>query len=689
MIRLLVLMVCALSVLSPPSAALAGLREPAVERQDIAVTLMPAEHLVRGESTIAFAAGTRTASLRLSPSATIKAVTVSGENISFSFTGGILSLDIPKTAGSGAVPVTITYRAVFDDPLPLHPGSSEDPTYGVNGAITAQGTFLGDGAGWYPAPLSTPQQRAVRIAAPAGTEAVTAGRRVSRETAGGVSRSSWEEARPVGGLSLCAGPYRIEERRMDGVDLYTYFYPDNASLSSRYLDAAARYLRFYVDLFGPYPFEKFAVVENFFPTGYGFPSFTLLGGSIIRLPFIIDTSFPHEIAHSWWGNAVQVDQSEGNWSEGLVTYLADYLLKERRSAGEGREYRRQFLSNYAALVKPEHDFPLSGFTSRVDPASRAIGYGKGAMVFHMIRTEIGDRAFFGALRDICRERLLYRPATWGDFERAFSRSSGRDLGPFMRQWLTRPGGPRLALGEVTRRREENGWTISGTLVQSPPFYELQVPLRLETDGQPLGEILQVTRGETAFRISSATEPRRLTLDPDADLFRILAPNEIPVTVNSIKASKRLLAVMTKGCRAEERTFRRLLESLGQGTAAVIREDELDASRMQGHDLMFCGIPKQRALLPPFPAEITLGGTEFSVQGDIVHAPDGLLFLAARFPDQTGRVAALFQPLSETAAERYAPKITHYGTYGSLMFAGGALRYKGTTPPSTEGSAVSF
>lgn len=263
---------------------------------------------------------------------------------------------------------------------------------------------------------------------------------------GAVSHSYWEEAWPVGGLSLCAGPYRIEERRVAGVDLYTYFYPDNASLASSYLDAATKYLNFYSDLFGPYPFEKFAVVENFFPTGYGFPSFTLLGSSIIRLPFIIDTSFPHEIAHSWWGNAIQVDQSEGNWSEGLVTYLADYLLKERRSAAEGRDYRMQFLTDYAALVATDNDFPLSGFTSRVDPASRAIGYGKGAMVFHMIRNAIGDRAFFGALREICRERL-YRSATWSDFERAFSRSSGRDLSSFMKQWLTRPGGPRLALSK--------------------------------------------------------------------------------------------------------------------------------------------------------------------------------------------------------------------------------------------------
>jgi peptidase M1-like protein len=688
MSRLLVQVLLVLSVACLACAASADWREPAVERQEIAVTLMPSDHLLIGESTITFAAGTRRVSLKLTPAAIIKSVTISGAKIPFSFVGGALSLDIPETAGQGAVSVTVSYCAVFNDPLPLHPGSSEDPTYGVNGAITTQGTFLGEGAGWYPAPSSTPRKRTVRVAAPAGTEALTAGKRVSRGTAGAVTHSTWEEARPGGGLTLCAGPYRIEERRVDGVDLYTYFYPDNASLAARYLDAAARYLKFYGDLFGPYPFEKFAVVENFFPTGYGFPSFTLLGSSIIRLPFIIDTSFPHEIAHSWWGNAIQVDQSEGNWSEGLVTYLADYLLKERRSAAEGRDYRMQLLSDYAALVPAANAFPLSGFTSRVDPTSRAIGYGKGAMVFQMIRNEIGDRAFFGALREICRERL-YRSATWSDFKRAFSRSSGRDLSSFMKQWLTRPGGPRLAFSNVTRRREGPGWWVSGTVVQSSPFYELRLPLRLETDGPPVREFLPVSRGLTPFTISSPTEPRQLLLDPDAEVFRVLAPGEIPVTVNSIKGSKQLLIVMTAECRAGGETFRRLLESLGQGEAAVIREDELDAARIRGHDLLFCGIPKQRSLLPPLPAGITLQDSGFSVDEDTVQAPDGLLFLVLQLPASSGRVAALFQPLSAAAAEQYSPKITHYGKYGSLMFTGGAIRHKGTIAPSAGGSAVGF
>ena len=686
--RLLLLTMIFLSLSCPVYADSPDRQEPAPQRQEIEVTLKPAEHLLLGVSTVTFAAGTQRAFLKLSPTAHIESVTASGAKLPFSFSDGTLSLNIPKASGQEAVPITVTYRALFNDPLPQHSGSSEDPTYGVNGAITTQGTFLGGAAGWYPVPPTVPLKRSVQVFAPAGTEALTAGRRVKRSTKGSVTSSLWEEEHPVGTLTLCAGPYRIEERREAGVDLYSYFYPDNASLSSRYLDAAARYLRFYSDLFGPYPFEKFAVVENFFPTGYGFSSFTLLGSAIIRLPFIIDTSFPHEIAHSWWGNAIEVDQSEGNWAEGLATYLADYLLKERRSTAEGREYRVQLLSDFATLVTAAADFPLVAFSSRVDPASRSIGYGKSAMVFHMVRTEIGDRAFFGALREIYRERR-YRAATWGDFTRAFSRSSGRDLSAFMQQWLTRPGGPRVVLSNVTHRhegegqgegqRDGRGWTVSGSVVQSPPFYELQVPLRLESDGAAIRKILPLTGAETPFTFSTPTEPQQLLLDPDAELFRVLAPGEIPVTVNSIKGSKQLLAVITEDCRAGDATFKRFLESLGKSGTTVIREDKLDEERLRTHDLIFCGIPKQRSLLPPLPSGISLRSTGFTINEDVVPAPDGLLFLVLPFPAPSVRIAALFLPLSETAAEQYAAKITHYGKYGSLVFTGGAIRHKGTIP----------
>jgi hypothetical protein len=675
---------CLLACLVAPANAQPAGSE--IQFQGVAVTLNPEGHEVTGESNLIYAAGAaRRVTLRLAESARVRFVEIADRRSPFVFDGGVLSLDLPGK--SAPLTVTISYSASFNDRVAGGPGAGEDPSYGVNGAITQEGSFLGDGAYWYPVPSQVPARRLLKVTAPAGTEAVSYGRRVSRETSGAVTRSVWEEARPVGALTLCAGPYRIEESSANGIPVYSYLYPGNSSLSSRYLEAAARYLVFYSELLGPYPFEKFAVVENYFPTGYGFPSFTLLGGTVIRLPFIVDTSLPHEIAHSWWGNGVEVDPREGNWCEGLVSYLADYYLKERRSPAEGREHRRQLLIDYASLVTPGNDFPLSRFTSRVDPSSRAIGYGKGAMVFHMIRNRIGDRAFFDALREVARERM-YHSASWSDFVRAFSRSSGADLSPYMNQWLNRTGGPRLALSEVRERKEGGEWLVTGNIVQTPPLYDLPVPLRLQGEGAPVQQTVRVSGERTPFRISSSNRPRRVVLDPDAEVFRVLAPQEIPVTVNSLKGSRSLIGVITENCRCDRETFQNLLASLSQGGAPVYREKDLTGKEAAGHDLLFCGMPGQGVLTPSLPDGVEISAGSFSVAGERYQGPDALLLLVTKGQGE-GRVSGVFHPLSQAAAALYAQKITHYGKFGYLAFAGGGNRAKGTLSGADGGVAVNF
>jgi aminopeptidase N len=666
-----------------------GTGAPAIDSERILVALDPARHLLAGESTVTFAPRSGgEISFDLHPGATVLKVVVDGAAVLPDVAGGRLTVRYPAVTKEQPRRITITYRALFDDPLPGRTVGTEDPSYGVNGVIGAEGVFLGGGVAWFPRPPAPPVTRTIEITTPAEMEAITAGERLERRTTGGKTVSVWREAHPSGNPALSAGRYLVSERKLGALPLYTYFLADDAPLAAAYLDASARYLKFYQELFGPYPFEKFAVVENFIPTGYGFPSYTLLGGSVIRLPFIIGTSLPHEISHNWWGNGVLVDYREGNWSEGLATYVADYLLEERKSPAAGRDYRFKILTDYASLVPPSAEFPLDRFMARSDPASRAIGYGKSAMVFHMVRTMIGERAFFDALRQVCREKL-YREASWSDFVRAFSRTSGKDLAPFMEQWLTRAGGPRLSLSGVTKTYEGGKWRVRGTVVQVLPYWQFPVTMDIATAAGEVRQTLSVVGERTPFAVTLAAQPRRLALDSDSNLFRILAPAEIPPAVNRIKGSRRLLAVATRDCRASRATLGRLLESLGNPGARVIQEDEAKREVTAGHDLLVCGVPQTRGLLPPLPAGVKLAGKEFAIGKETFSSPDDTLFVVTGHPAEPDRVTALFLPLSAPAADACVTKITHYGTYGYLVFSAGTNRKKGLLPAAGGETAVNF
>lgn len=614
----------------------------------------------------------------LSGNARVTSVSVDGEEVTVMRGKGSLTVAIDDKPPGTTTLVRIAYEGTFRDPPPEDPVNTEDPSFGVAGTISPAGVFLSDGADWYPELAGRRATFRVHVEGPAGLEAVTAGKRNRRGTSGGRTFSEWETSCPIRGLTLSAGRYVVRDRAVDNVTVSTYFFPGNDPLSGKYLDAVERYLRLYESLLGPYPFEKFAVVENFFPTGYGFPSWTLLGSTVVSLPFIIDTSLGHEIAHSWWGNGVFVDPGGGNWSEGLTTYVADHLYKERASPAEGREYRLKILRDYATLVPPGSDFPVDRFTGRTDPATQAVGYGKAAMIFHMARREIGDEAFWAGLRIVARDRL-FRPASWDDLSEAIGSAAGRDMGPFFRRWIGSAGAPFLSLSGVRAERDGKGWKVAGGVRQEKPVFDLKVPVRLETAGAPVDILLPMKGEEETFTIASNDRPKSLLLDPDVDIFRRLHPAEIPPTVNGIRGSGGLAVVVAKGFpQATAEAARILLTAMGRERLPLLREEDTSPEALADRDVLYFGLPSGRGYLPAaLPRELALAPGKFTLNGTEFAAPGDALFAVLPHPSAAGRVAAVFLPLSPEAANAAGRKIPHYGKYSYLAFSGGNNRDKGT------------
>lgn len=645
------------------------------------VTLHPERKELVATDRMTIDAGGEQLCFRLARGASVSRVTVNGAPAGFSFLDGRFCLRKPATGNKGEArhTVELSYAAVFDDPVPRNPVHTEDPSYGVTGVIGPAGTLLLGGVGWYPRMRGTTATFTLRVNGPAGYEAVTTGECMARKTEDGVSTSLWEVAVPDPNLALSAGPYVITEEAVGGVALYTYFWAEDQGLAPAYLEATARYIRLYSDLFGPYPFRKFAVVANFFPTGYGFPSYTLLGRRVIRLPFIIETSLGHEIAHSWWGNGVRVDYERGNWSEGVTSYVADHLYKERSSPEEGRTYRLNILRDYAALVPPEKDFALREFLSRVSPATRVVGYGKGAMVFHMLRRLLGDEVFWRALGTVFQEKRFQR-ASWEDFAVIMGRVGGRQLGPFFAQWVDRVGAPVLELADVTAHETGGSWTVRGKMRQSEPCYALQVPVRLEMeDGESIHTVSSSTV-ETPFVFRLPRRPTRLLLDPEVDLFRRLFPGEIPATVNGIKASEKLAVVYAEGVSAELAAAGKvLLRGLGHPGISVMEEKQTSPSALTGHDLLLVGLPTGKDWIPVLSGRVLISSDPLVVADRALNQATDSAFLTCFTPERNGRIVALFVAPSLPAATAVARKIPHYGKYSYLVFSGEKNVAKGAWP----------
>ncbi|MBV6449090.1 M20/M25/M40 family metallo-hydrolase [Nitrosomonas sp.] len=440
------------------------------------------------------------------------------------------------------------------------PGQEYSRSFGSTpGVISPEGVFLASASAWYPQFGDALVSFQLDIQVPSGWDVVSQGS-LLRENNGDETRHVvWEEKQPQDDIYLIAAKFQRYTQSAGAFNAMMYLRSADQPLAQKYLDATAQYIAMYNKLIGPYPYNKFALVENFWESGYGMPSFTLLGSKVIRLPFILHSSYPHEILHNYWGNGVFVDYAKGNWAEGLTAYLADHLINEQR--GKGEEYRRDVLQKYADFVGKEKDFPVIRFVSRHSASSEAVGYGKTMMFFHMLRQELGDDAFTKALRRFYQQ-FKFQQATFADLLATFNASTGKDLTQRFEQWVHRTGAPDLVLRSAEAEPHGGGYKLTLTVEQTQAGepYRLQVPVAVTLEGEDMAteSHIIIEQQKQTFEMEFANRPVRIDLDPHFDVFRRLDSREIPSALSQgFGAEKPLLILPAREQKAVLEAYRAL------------------------------------------------------------------------------------------------------------------------------------
>lgn len=499
--------------------------DPATRRLDVVAEIRPQ-----------VAPPARDFDFALHPSLRIESASSVGKSVPVTATtrrDGLQGWRVPVT---GSAPVRLVYGGVLP---PLAATLDHREVLQALPPMSApEGSFLSAGSGWYPQPAERFAYR-VRVSVPAGQRAVVPGR-LEQETAPadgtGRYRASFDFPHPADGVDLMAGPWQVRERLMprgagEPIRLRTYFPAtlDAApGLADAYLADSARYLERYARLIGPYPYAEFSVVASPLPTGFGMPTLTYLGADILPLPFIRATSLGHEVLHNWWGNGAFVNYARGNWSEGLTTFMADYAYKEDESPAAAREMRLGWLRDFAAL--PRDDQPtLREFRARTHGTEAAIGYGKAAMVFVMLRDTIGADAFARGIA-LFWQHQRFRTASWDALQAAFEQASGRSLQAFFAQWLERAGAPQVRIVRATSAGAAgpHGIRLVVTIEQAGPAYALRVPVEIVHAARS-AELrwVELAGPRTDVELVLDSPPTGVRLDPDMHVWRTLDASQLP------------------------------------------------------------------------------------------------------------------------------------------------------------------
>lgn len=599
----------------------------------------------------------------------VEEISLNDKEISYDLKKAVIRY-LPESDGI----LTIKYEGVFKE--------REDIEGRLDNIIDKSGIML-TGI-WYPK-IDDLFRYKLRVLLPEGYEAVSESESIDRILKSGLTEFVFHFPYPVDDINLVASDrYKIIKDRFKDIDIFLYLFEEDLSLANQYLEFTKKYIGLYENLIASFPYKRFSVVENFLPTGYSMPTFTLLGRDVIRLPFIVETSLGHEILHQWFGNSVYIDYEKGNWAEGLVTYLSDHLYKEQK--GEGSEYRKHLLIDYMSYVNEENEFPLKDFKGRFDFASKAIGYGKGAMVFHMLKRLIGDDAFNKSLRDIAVQKRFQR-VSWDDIKNTFSfnyifyksikefkekgneqKTSWKDLQSsfednlkenldwFFGQWINEKGVAEIFLKDTKVKQSGGRFDVSFTIFQGQKNFILDVPLTIYfLNGQKKKWLLRVDKQKNDFILSTDNEPKKIVVDEDYDLFRRLSIDETPPVIASLIGDQDVIIASSDD---NKEIYRDIVNYFIENGA----QEKIDPKDWEIKDSSVLIIGRDNALVK-------------RLFGRIDEIEAGFSLIVKKNPSNNKKVVGILDIRSKQEAEKAFRKIFHYGRYSAIAFEGGKNIYK--------------
>lgn len=329
--------------------------------------------------------------------------------------------------------------------------------------------------------------------------------------------------------SFVIGPLQYNPKQAEGISVAVYAPPNQSGKAQEFANAVAHQEIIFSDMFGDLPDPEITVIQ--LPDGtlrdFAGPGVIMLSHRIWD-PKSSDRTMARLVAQQWWGNQVLPASTSDVWiSDGLSRYSEELYAEQ----AIGKEAGLRAIDEFAvgALMYDE-SAPIAQ-SARLVPYSgeyRSVVMNKGAMLFHMLRAEMGDSAFKSALRQFYA-KYKGKTATVADFENIAISAANANVKPgndppnlqgFFAQWLNSTGIPEFTLEYVVYRTRK-GFRIIGKIKQPIDTFSMPTQLRIDTEGNPETKTIDVTGTESDFMVETFGRPKPggIKVDPNNTVLK--------------------------------------------------------------------------------------------------------------------------------------------------------------------------
>ncbi len=232
---------------------------------------------------------------------------------------------------------------------------------------------------------------------------------------------------------------KVTQAGPNGLELRSYF-PQSMPKSNRTVfNKTPDMIDFFNSVFGPYPFETYGTLVVDTDLGFALETQTLsmFGTDLDNRTITAEETLAHELSHQWFGDAVSLEQWSDIWlNEGFATY-AQWLWLEHT---QGRGVYDNRVNTMYQVVQQENGIPPGNPTA--DRIFNLGVYLRGGLTLHALRMQIGDDAFFRALKAYYA-KYKYGNASTADFIAVAEQESGQNLQDLFNSWLYAKDMPAL------------------------------------------------------------------------------------------------------------------------------------------------------------------------------------------------------------------------------------------------------
>jgi len=333
------------------------------------------------------------------------------------------------------------------------------------------------------------------------------------------------EPQPTLPGSFAAGQFITRTINSGGLQVDLFVLPGSEARADEFGQEIAQILRFYTSKFGPYPFgTRYVMAEiddesldSYSGAGIGF----LAHRTLVSERMLPVDDLAREIALQWWGQAVGLKSFDDAWlSQGLAQYSSVLYRESQQTPAE-------FLGTVSEILELALAFEQEASIARApaqlndqSPAYRSVIFYKGAYVYHMLRSTIGDDKFFNLIRSYYS---TYKGQNTGidEFEALAEKTAGSNLRGFFGLWVDSTGVPEFKTEYQIIRTKDGKFKVRGTVRQNIDSFRGPVEIALEAEGGRESRTTIDLRGTSAdFEVASEGKPLEVVVDPDNRYLRI-------------------------------------------------------------------------------------------------------------------------------------------------------------------------